>query len=386
MRRPRRAAAAYLTGITVVLAVALALSGVMAAKAALAPGFPASRIKLDPATQTLNITTAGAPGTASLTATVVNFAGGPLKNVSVQLVVLYGPDAAIKPMTKSTDATGKASFSLASSGGPGTDVVQASFVDANETHKSNRPYVTWLSGPPAAAIESPAAIALGPACFQPASAAVVTSDVINPVAPSRPPATHASSQPVANPYTINVDGVNFNPFSAVLVTFDAGPGGHPESFTARTDGFGHFNRDIHPSERPEGLHVVRADDLLLREAQATFTIPCFQPSLALDPPIGPPGFVAFAVGTGFPVNSPVVALIWQPGLAIPGLPKQFVTDATGAFRVPVLVMYHDILGPRQLRAIVPNPNGPNAGSAIEADAPFLVTVGREQPSDFVYRR
>jgi hypothetical protein len=39
-----------------------------------------------------------------------------------------------------------------------------------------------------------------------------------------------------------------------------------------------------------------------------------------------------------------------------------------------------------LQAIVANPNGANAGAAIEADAPFLVTPGRAQPSDLVVRR
>jgi len=39
-----------------------------------------------------------------------------------------------------------------------------------------------------------------------------------------------------------------------------------------------------------------------------------------------------------------------------------------------------------LRAIVPNDQGDGAGVAIEADAPFLVTPGRSQPSDFSLRR
>ena len=51
------------------------------------------------------------------------------------------------------------------------------------------------------------------------------------------------------------------------------------------------------------LALVRADDFRQREADATYAIPCFQPSVALDPPIGPPGFVTIAVGSGFPANS-----------------------------------------------------------------------------------
>jgi len=396
MRRPRRAAAAYLTGIAPILMLALVQSGVVGVQAALAPGFPASRIKLDPAAQVVNISTAGGPGVAALSATVVTFGGAPLQNVSVTFSVLYGPDTDLKPLTATTDKTGKAGFRYTSSGSPGTDVVQATFLDANEIHRSNRPDVTWLSGPPVTAIASPAAITLSPSCFQPATAAAATSDVINPVL-VRPPAPlrlrssgvqtlQPSASPATPKYTINVDGVNFNPFSSVLISFDVGPGGTPGSFQTRTDGFGHFNADITPTQRLEGLHVIRADDFKQREAQATYTIPCFQPSLALDPPTAPPGFVPFIVGTGFPANGQVVVLRWTPGLPIPGLPTKLMTDGNGAFRLPVLVMYHDILGPRQLQAIVPNPYGPNAGAAVEAEAPFLVTLGRAQPSEFVYRR
>ena len=93
-----------------------------------------------------------------------------------------------------------------------------------------------------------------------------------------------------------------------------------------------------------------------------------------------------AVGSGFPANSTIVVLNWQsPALRSP-LPATIKTDANGAFKVPMLVMYHDLLGPRLLQAIVANPFGDRAGSAIEADAPFLVTPGRSQPSDLVLRR
>jgi hypothetical protein len=187
-------------------------------------------------------------------------------------------------------------------------------------------------------------------------------------------------------YTITVDGVNFNPYSAVLVTFDAGPGGTPESFERTTDVFGHFNLDIQVRSRSEGVHLVRADDFRQREADATYQIPCFQPSVALDPPIGPPGFVTNVVGTGFPANASIVFLNWgAPALRSP-LPKNIKTDANGSFQFPILVFYHDLLGPRMLQAVVANPFGDRAGSAIEADAPFLVTPGRSQPTDLVLRR
>ena len=134
------------------------------------------------------------------------------------------------------------------------------------------------------------------------------------------------------------------------------------------------------------MHLVRADDFRQREADATYRIPCFQPAVALDPPIGSPGFVTAAVGTGFPPNASIVVLNWtSPALRSP-LPKNIKTDANGSFQIPLLVLYHDLLGPRLLQAIVANPFGDRAGSAIEADAPFLVTPGRSQPSDLVLRR
>jgi hypothetical protein len=82
----------------------------------------------------------------------------------------------------------------------------------------------------------------------------------------------------------------------------------------------------------------------------------------------------------------VVVLNWEaPALRSP-LPKNIKTDANGSFQIPILVLYHDLLGPRMFQAIVPNPFGERAGAAIEADAPFMVTPGRSQPTDFVIRR
>jgi len=79
-------------------------------------------------------------------------------------------------------------------------------------------------------------------------------------------------------------------------------------------------------------------------------------------------------------------LNWDGGVLRSPLPKGIKTDDAGSFQIPVLVLYHDLLGPRMLRAIVPNDQGDGAGVAIEADAPFLVTPGRSQPSDFSLRR
>jgi hypothetical protein len=194
------------------------------------------------------------------------------------------------------------------------------------------------------------------------------------------------SLPASESRAITVFGQEFDPFSQVLITFDAGPGGQPQNFQTTTDAFGTFSTTINVVEPGEGVHLIRADDFREREADTTYRIPCFMPSVALDPAIGPPGFVTTAVGTGFPANSDIVLLNWeQPGLASP-LPKTVRTNADGAFEYPILILYHDILGPRLLQAIVANPQGDQAGAAIEADAPFLVTPGRSQPPDLVLRR
>jgi hypothetical protein len=185
---------------------------------------------------------------------------------------------------------------------------------------------------------------------------------------------------------ITIIGVNFNPFTAVLVTFDAASGGRPESVQSKTDGFGRFIASLRPSPPAEGPHLVRADDFREREATANFAVPCYQPSVALEPAVGPPGFVPFAVGTGFPPHQSLQLTWRRPAitglLAPPGTVVQ--TDGNGAFSVPVLVFYHDILGPRWLDVVVPNDKG--GASPIVTTAPFLVSLGRQQPSDFVERR
>jgi hypothetical protein len=382
MRSLRLAAVAILAGATV---MAVLGGAALAAPASLATGFPASRIKLDPASTPLNM-----PGPITLTAAVVDWHGAGVRNVTVVFANVTDPQKPSQLGKGTTDKAGHVTLVYSNSKEPRIDVVQATFTDGLEVHKSNRVFIAWQSGPPAMAIVSPAAITVTPGCFQPATAVTLASDTFKPGSPRATPKPRPTPTPAAVPppgYTITVDGVNFNPYSAVLVTFDAGPGGTPESFERTTDVFGHFTLDIRVRSRSEGVHLVRADDFRQREADTTYRIPCFQPAVALDPPIGPPGFVTNAVGTGFPPNTPIVFLNWGTPAALRSpLPKNIKTDGNGAFQYPILVLYHDLLGPRMLQAIVANPFGERAGSAIEADAPFLVTLGRSQPTDLVLRR
>jgi hypothetical protein len=380
MRSLRLAAAAILVGAVV---AAVFGGAALAAPATLATGFPATRIKLDPPSTPVTM-----PGPITLTATVVDWRGAPLRDVPVAFANVTDPQKQSQVGKGTTDKAGHATFAYSNGKNPRIDVLQATFTDGLEIHKSNRAFVAWQSGTPATAIASPAAITVTPGCFQPATAVILASDTFKPGSARVTPRPSARATPTPAPvtYTINVDGVNFNPYSAVLVTFDAGPGGTPESFERTTDVFGHFNVDIQVRSRSEGVHLVRADDFRQREADTTYKIPCFQPSVALNPPIGPPGFVTSAVGTGFPPNASIVLLNWgRPALRSP-LRANIKTDANGAFQFPILVLYHDLLGPRMLQAIVANPFGERAGAAIEADAPFLVTPGRSQPDDLVLRR
>ena len=63
-----------------------------------------------------------------------------------------------------------------------------------------------------------------------------------------------------------------------------------------------------------------------------------------------------------------------------------VTGADGTFQFPILILYHDALGFRTLRAIVQDANPDEGNALVEADAPFFVTLGRAQPDDLVLRR
>jgi len=72
-----------------------------------------------------------------------------------------------------------------------------------------------------------------------------------------------------------------------------------------------------------------------------------QARLTLDPPIGPPGIVTIAEGSGFPPDTQV-RLRWTVGIT----PKlaTVTTDGAGRLRVPVLVFHNDRTGRRELSA------------------------------------
>lgn len=95
------------------------------------------------------------------------------------------------------------------------------------------------------------------------------------------------------------------------------------------------------------------------------------PTLRLDPPIGPPGFVTEAIGTNFPPGA-TVSLVWSVGLTA-SMPA-VVADPSGSFSVPMLILPRDMLGPRVLTGTFTLAGG---GSALSP--PFLVVPGTGQP-------
>jgi hypothetical protein len=85
-------------------------------------------------------------------------------------------------------------------------------------------------------------------------------------------------------------------------------------------------------------------------------------------------------GTGFPLDT-TITLTWDKGLTA-GRPVEVTTDATGAFRVGVYVLPHDIEGRRTLTA--GTPDDPAAFPGVTA--PYLVVPGSGQPPGTVDRR
>jgi Tol biopolymer transport system component len=95
-------------------------------------------------------------------------------------------------------------------------------------------------------------------------------------------------------------------------------------------------------------------------------------TLTLDPPLGPPGLVTMATGSGFPPGA-VVDLRWSRGLT--ASPSTVFVGRDGTFSVGVLIFHNDAVGPRTLVA------APASGTPAfpPASADFLVVQGPLQP-------
>ncbi len=100
--------------------------------------------------------------------------------------------------------------------------------------------------------------------------------------------------------------------------------------------------------------------------------------LELDPPIGPPGTVTIATGSGFPPNT-AVRLQWSTGIT-PHLPP-VITDAKGRFRIQVLVFHNDRTGSRELTA-----DAVDGVAFPETAATMFVSQASTVPPSFVILR
>lgn len=168
-------------------------------------------------------------------------------------------------------------------------------------------------------------------------------------------------------------GVTPGPNESISSTSITRPGSPTTSTTGFAVGVGSSGTGGSSTLAP----VVVATATLCEERDAA------PPRLECIPPIGPPGFVTLAVGSGFPPNA-AVTLAWRLGIG----GAQTVTDDKGNLSVPVLVMHRDVLGPRELVA--------TAGAGLlapSASAPFLVvpaTLGppevRGVQPELVFRR
>jgi uncharacterized repeat protein (TIGR01451 family) len=128
-----------------------------------------------------------------------------------------------------------------------------------------------------------------------------------------------------------------------------------------------------PDPTPENNTALSAPVTVTATATGRHRYSGIVPKLIVRPPLGPPGFVTRAFGRDFPANASVV-LTWNSGLGR----LRVVADRKGRFEVPVLIFYHDLLGPRDLIA-TPAPGAPGFRPPR---ARFLVVQGTLQPPRF----
>lgn len=227
-----------------------------------------------------------------------------------------------------------------------------------------------------------AAVPVRPALAQPTPPAAITVAV-------------ACGQ-AAGVFSVRVRGVNFNPFTAVLVTFDADAGGRPEGFDATTDGFGRFDVTVQPGPRTAGTYLVRADDFREREATAPAAVNCpgppppgqpppgpppvFQPALAFHPAITRRGFVVALTGTGFPPLARV-HLDWADLRGRSTVPE-VTADGAGNVSVPTFLVFEET--PFGTDRVLATPV--DAGAFPPVTAPLLVVPGTLEPPGFKERR
>ena len=184
------------------------------------------------------------------------------------------------------------------------------------------------------------------------------------------------------PYSLSVVGSGYRTWP-VEISVEDELGGF-ETFTVAPQPDGSLNAVIQPAARAPGEYDVfafqgdRSRGMFI-EAATLFTVPCerFTPNLRIVPDSGPPGFVTYALGSGFPANI-TVSLTWSDGTRSVEFASVAV-GADGAFRRQLMIFHQELAGPRNLTV------GPDLRWEGSVDAGFIVVWSPAQPAQFVWR-
>jgi hypothetical protein len=176
-------------------------------------------------------------------------------------------------------------------------------------------------------------------------------------------------------YALGVSGSRFAP-GLVTITFDADRSG--QVFSATADANGTLNAVIVPAAGPEGEYrVVAHQDVvgaLVADAEATFVVPCAQPSPILSSDITcgqaaegvPAAYLVNLTGTGFlpgrvDIVFDAVGVLPEPTVAIADAAGSFTAALTATGRRPGS---YEILAHQQVSV---------SGTIVEAALTFSVT-------------
>lgn len=148
---------------------------------------------------------------------------------------------------------------------------------------------------------------------------------------------------------------------------------------------GEFDVTLPVTGRDPGTHQAQGRQrdtrgTVVARAFRELVVPCIDPVLTISPATGPTGYATMVSGTGFPLDT-AITLTWDKGLTA-GRPVQVTTDATGAFRIGVFVLPHDVEGIRTLTAGTPG----DPAAFPDVTARYLVVPGSGQPPGSVDRR
>ena len=181
---------------------------------------------------------------------------------------------------------------------------------------------------------------------------------------------------------LRVRGRRFYP-GPVEVLF--GPAGERDVTSGSVQDDGTFDIRLPVTGREAGTYQAQGRQRDLRgtvvaRAFRDVVVPCIDPVLTISPRSGPAGYATMVSGTGFPLST-TITLTWDKGLTA-SRPIEVTTDDTGAFRVGVFLLPHDLEGTRTLTA--GTPDDPAAFPGVTAD--YLVVPGSGQPPGSVDRR